>query len=235
MGRVDHQVKIRGFRIETGEIEAALNRHASVSKSAVITRDNSHGQKQLFAYVELCSETENKETGSALRTYLKKYLPEYMIPSAVVLLKSMPKTPSGKIDRGSLPAPESSRTETQAREMPVSETQQRIAKIWQDVLNTDKVGIHDNFFEIGGNSLMIVRAQKKLMEIFGSELRTVTLFQYPTIYMLAEHLSGHEKVAGIPANGKRIYGNMKQKDIAIIGIACRFPGAEMQINSGKTL
>jgi 3-oxoacyl-(acyl-carrier-protein) synthase/acyl carrier protein len=226
MGRVDHQVKIRGFRIETGEIEAALNRHASVSKSAVITRDNSHGQKQLFAYVELCSETENKETGSALRTYLKKYLPEYMIPSAVVLLKSMPKTPSGKIDRGSLPAPESSRTETQAMEMPMSETQQRIAKIWQDVLNTDKVGIHDNFFEIGGNSLLIVQMQKKLIEIFGSELRAVTLFQYPTIHMLAEHLSRRENVAGIPAQDKRTYGNMKRKDIAIIGIACRFPGAE---------
>jgi amino acid adenylation domain-containing protein len=226
MGRVDHQVKIRGFRIETGEIEAALNRHASVSKSAVITQENSSGQKQLAAYVELRSETEAKEIESELRVYLKKYLPEYMIPSAVVILKNMPRTPSGKIDRRSLSAPESSRTETQAREIPKSETQQCIAEIWQDVLNTDKVGIHDNFFEIGGNSLMIIRVQKKLMEIFGSEFRAVTLFQYPTIHMLAEHLSGHEKVAGIPANGKRIYGNMKRKDIAIIGIACRFPGAK---------
>jgi acyl carrier protein len=125
-----------------------------------------------------------------LRSYLKARLPEYMVPSAFVLLDAFPVTPSGKVDRRVLPAPEKSRPELASTlVMPQSDAEQLIASVWQEVLQLEAVGIHDNFFDLGGNSLLLLRSCSKLAEAFGVELSIGELFQYPTIYALAQHLS----------------------------------------------
>jgi amino acid adenylation domain-containing protein len=227
LGRADHQVKIRGFRIEPGEIEAVLNRHSSVAISAVIPVEDASKQKKLVAYLELRSGEQAEKTESELRSCLKGNLPEYMLPSAFVVLESMPLTPSGKTDRRLLPAPKSLDRERKDRvATPVSETQKLIAEVWQQILDTDQVGIHDNFFQIGGNSLLLLRVQKKLVEIFGQKLRTVTLFQYPTINMLANYLTRSEEGESLSLARRKRRGKTENEDIAIIGMSCRFPGAK---------
>jgi amino acid adenylation domain-containing protein len=228
LGRADHQVKIRGFRIEPGEIETILNRHPSVCKSAVLPIESLPGQRQLVAYLEIRSKADTEKIESELRTCLKDHLPEHMIPSAFVMLEVFPLTPSGKTDRRALPMLKVQNPEKKVSEIPVSDTERRIVEIWQDVLNTDQIGIHDSFFEIGGNSLLLLRVQKQLIEEFGPGLRTVTLFQYPTIHSLAEHLSQSDSQSDDEdASLQRKPGrkDTRKQEIAIIGMSCRFPGA----------
>ncbi|QSJ14566.1 amino acid adenylation domain-containing protein [Nostoc sp. UHCC 0702] len=188
LGRVDYQVKIRGFRIELGEIEARLNQHPDVSEAVVKVWEDEQGDKRLVGYVS--SQSKPQLTGTQLRSFLKEQLPEYMIPSAFVILEALPLTPNGKIDRRALPKPEKFRPELAANYViPQTEVEQTIANIWQKALNLENIGIHDNFFEIGGHSLLMIKVHSELREIFKTDLAMLDLFRYPTISYLADFLS----------------------------------------------
>ncbi|MGH7831332.1 MAG: non-ribosomal peptide synthetase, partial [Candidatus Binatia bacterium] len=143
-GRIDHQVKIRGFRIELGEIETVLGQHPAVRETVVLTREDTPGEKRLVAYV--VPHRDFSPSAGELRSFLKEKLPEYMVPSAFVVLASLPLTPSGKVNRKALPAPDRSRPEQETPFVaPSTPEQKRIAEIWAQVLTVDRVGIHDNF------------------------------------------------------------------------------------------
>ncbi|MEH2354881.1 amino acid adenylation domain-containing protein [Nostoc sp.] len=188
LGRIDHQVKIRGFRIELGEIEALLEQHPQVRETVVVAREDIPNDCRLVAY--LVNHENAPPSVNELREFLKEKLPEYMLPSAFVVLDALPLTPNGKVDRRALPVPENLRPElTASFQPPQSEMEQQIAKFWQEVLHLDRVGIHDNFFELGGHSLLTVQVNKKLREILQRDISVVTMFQNPTIYSLAQYLS----------------------------------------------
>ncbi len=187
LGRIDYQVKIRGNRIELGEIEALLEQHPQVRETVVVAREDIPNDCRLFAY--LVNRENAKPSVDQLRRFLKQKLPEYMLPSCFVMLDALPLTPNGKIDRRALPVPENLRPQLTATfEPPHSEMEQQIAKLWQEVLHLDKVGINDNFFDLGGNSLLMLQANNKLRTILQRDISVVTMFQNPTIYSLAEYL-----------------------------------------------
>ncbi|TVP65178.1 MAG: amino acid adenylation domain-containing protein, partial [Nodularia sp. (in: Bacteria)] len=183
LGRIDHQIKLRGFRIELGEIEAVIAQHFHVRETVVIAQKN-----RLTAYVA----TNQKPNFSLneIRHLLKEKLPEYMMPAAFVVLEELPLSPNGKVDRRALPAPDNLRPELANNyQPPQSEVEKSIARVWKQVLNLEKVGIHDNFFDLGGHSLLVVQVNNKLREILHRDLSVVEIFQNPTIKSLAEHLS----------------------------------------------
>ena len=159
LGRVDSQVKIRGFRIELGEIESILVQHPSVREAVVVVQEDNPGQKRLLGYV-VAKDTEDV---SAMRNFLQEKLPGYMIPSVLIFVDSLPLTPSGKIDRRALPAPDGSRPELQnAFVAPRSSTEEKVAATWTEVLELGKVGINDNFFDLGGHSLLATQGISRL-------------------------------------------------------------------------
>ena len=188
LGRMDQQVKIRGFRVELGEIEAVLALHPSVRECAVVAHAIGSDQ-QLVGYVVADAASVPVDLAVALRSHLAKELPEYMLPARFVQLAAMPLTPSGKLDRRALPAPQQARP---ALSMPLvkphTATERRLAQIWQATLALDGVGIQDNFFELGGTSLLLTQAHKAVRDTFGLPLAAVALFQYPTIQTLAQHI-----------------------------------------------
>ena len=189
LGRIDSQVKIRGFRIELGEIEAALAALPQVREAIVLAREDVPGDRRLVAYlVAEEGQGEAAAEAAALRQALLQSLPEYMVPAHFIMLEQMPLTPNGKVDRKALPAPDATRSEA-GYVAPTTETQATLAGIWAEVLKLDKVGIHDNFFEIGGNSLLIIKVHSQLSIRFGTRVAVVDLFKYPTIDKLSLFLS----------------------------------------------
>ena len=193
LGRADEQVKVRGFRIEPGEIETVLSQHEGVREAVVVARPDGLGGLRLVAYV-VEREGHTTTTGD-LRRHLKNTLPEYMIPSAFVTLEALPLTPNGKIDRRSLPETDGVRPELEeAYVAPRSELERVITGVWQEVLKVEKVGVHDNFFNLGGHSLLIVHVNSKLREVLQAEVSIIEMFKYPSVSALAEHLS-HEASA----------------------------------------
>jgi acyl carrier protein len=191
LGRIDHQVKIRGFRIEPGEIEVVLAQHPSVVETVVIAREDQLGDKQLVAYVVL----NEKPTviNNELRNFLRQKLPDYMMPSAFVALDLLPLTPSGKVDRKSLPAPDSERPGAEDSYVaPRTPIENVLAGIWCEVLGLKKVGIHDNFFELGGHSLLATQVISRLRKVFEIEIQLRTLFESPTVEELAVALLQRE-------------------------------------------
>ncbi|MCW5318204.1 amino acid adenylation domain-containing protein [Nostoc sp. KVJ3] len=189
LGRIDNQVKIRGFRIELSEIETVLSQHQSVQKAVVIVKENVSGDKYLVAYIVPNIETQNFT--SLLRKFLKEKLPEYMIPKAFVILDSLPLTVNGKVDRYVLTAlnTPTSHSIDKAFIAPRTPTESTLAKIWAEVLNIEGVGIYDNFFDLGGNSLLTVQLMKQIYKHFERELPLSSLFLNPTIESLATALS----------------------------------------------
>ncbi|MEG5139576.1 MULTISPECIES: non-ribosomal peptide synthetase [unclassified Microcoleus] len=191
IGRIDGQVKIRGFRIELGEIETALAKHRAVKQAVVLAREDTPGDKRLVAY--LAVNSEEQLAIADLRAYLQGQLPDYMVPAIFMTVEAMPKTPSGKIDRRALPAPDSQRQElSQGYAAPQSELEKVLAGIWSKLLKFDRVGIHDNFFEIGGNSLMTLQIALQVRALLQKDLPVVKLFQHPTIAQLANYLNQGE-------------------------------------------
>ena len=186
LGRIDNQVKIRGFRIELGEIEALLGQHDDVQICCVVDREETQGNKCLVAYVVL--QKEVTPTTDELRQFLFDKLPGYMVPNIFVMLESLPLTPNGKVDRRALPAPDLQQ-ELSDYVMPNTEVERTISGIWQKALAIEKVGIYNNFFELGGNSLLLVKINQKLQEELGLELSIVDMFNYPTIYSLSQYLN----------------------------------------------
>lgn len=198
LGRIDHQVKIRGYRVELGEIEAALNKLPTVRESVVVAREHLPGQKQLVAYVVRNGAAEL--TAPALRQELKQQLPDYMVPALFVLLEKLPLTPSGKVDRKALPAPEQQAapaSPANPNERPWLPIQFQLVQIWEEVLGIKPVGIRDNFFELGGHSLLAVRMMDRVEEVTGRKLPVTALFADATITHLAELLLNED--SGTPA------------------------------------
>ncbi|MCU1268103.1 MAG: putative linear pentadecapeptide gramicidin synthetase LgrB [Acidobacteria bacterium] len=186
LGRADYQVKIRGFRVELGDIEFALSRHRAVCESVVVAREDDSGDRRLVAYVVPVAgaKVDQKE----LRAFVQQKLPEYMTPSVFVELERLPLTPSGKVNRRALPAPEYTAQLTQSFEAPGTELEKLLAIIWAEVLRVTRVGINDNFFDLGGHSLLAVRLFAKIAKTLGVHLPLATLFQAPTISQLAQIL-----------------------------------------------
>ena len=187
LGRADHQVKLRGFRIELGEIENALAQYPGVSEAAVMVREDRPGDKRLVAYIVPASgQTVDVNT---VRHYLQQTLPDFMVPTAMVLLAAFPQTANGKLDRKALPAPDA-QTEKRKHEPPHTKLEQTIAQAWKEVLEIENVSVHDNFFDIGGHSILAKLLQAKLYTALGEEIELVYLFQFPTIASLARFLEG---------------------------------------------
>ena len=182
LGRSDHQVKIRGFRIELGEVEGQLRQHGAVREAVVVAREDG-GEKRLVGYVVL----EGDVTGSELKDYVRQRLPDYMVPSAIVILEKLPLTPNGKVDRKALPAPEVFASEGDgAFVAPGTPTEIALAEIWCKLLNVSRVGIHDNYFKLGGHSLLAIRVVSRIREAFQVDLPISSIFEAPTIAGLAE-------------------------------------------------
>jgi len=184
LGRIDYQVKVRGFRIELGEIEAVLGQHPAVQAAVVLAREDEPGEKRLVAYV--VPEGEAAPSVSELRSFLKEKLPEYMVPSAFVTLDTLPLTPTGKVDRRALPAPDRARPELEAVYVaPRTRQEEILADIWAQVLGVERVGVHDTFFELGGDSILSIQVIARANQA-GLQLSPKQIFQYPTIEGLAK-------------------------------------------------
>ncbi|MBC1221787.1 amino acid adenylation domain-containing protein [Nostoc sp. UCD121] len=187
LGRIDHQVKIRGFRIELGEIEALLRQHTDVRETVVLLREDQLGNKQLVAYI--VANSEQFPTTSELRNWLKVQLPDYMVPSGFVLLEALPLTSNGKVDRQALPTPNTARPELDEAYMAPSTLEEKaLVDIWVQVLDVEQVGIHDNFFALGGDSIRSIQVLSKAKER-GLSLSLQQIFQHQTIHQLAQELT----------------------------------------------
>ena len=209
--RMDDQVKVRGYRIELGEIEAAISAHDDVRAAVVVTREDVPGDVRLIAYlVPAAGRTVESAT---LRAALRRDLPEYMVPSAFVPVPTIPRTANGKLDRGALPAPGSVGVggDEQPAAPPRTPMERVITDVWREVLRVDRIGTDDNFFDVGGNSLLLARARSRLSEALGRPVPAVTLFTYPTVHALAGHLDDAERTgSGVhrtrPGTGRDLAG-----------------------------
>lgn len=224
-GRTDNQVKIRGFRIELGEIENALKRHPQVEDAIVITYGETVEDKRLIAFVK------NKEVSgsdkSGLLSHLKKILPSYMLPADIIAVKEFPLLPSGKINRKSLAESFREKPAAAKATLPENKLMKTISAVWEKALGVSSPGIEENFFDLGGHSLLLIKV-RDLLRQQGCQVDIMDLFRYPTIAALSDFLeTGKKKVSisEIPSSHVRA-----GDDIAIIGMAGRFPGAD-DINS----
>jgi len=194
LGRLDHQVKIRGFRIELGEIEARLREHPDVREALALVHDGAAGPL-LAAYVSPAPDAQ--VDAAALREQLARALPDYMVPSAIVALESFPLTTGGKIDRRALPAPVVAGGEGgEGYEAPQGDVAETLAAIWADLLKVAKVGMNDNFFDLGGNSLLVIRMHRLMEDRLKPGLTVVDLFKYPTVGALARRIEQGQRGAG---------------------------------------
>ena len=186
LGRLDHQVKVRGYRIELGEIEAALAEQPGVAQAVVLAREDQPGDARLVAYL-----VGTNLDGATLREALRARLPEFMLPSAFVMLDEFPHTPNGKIDRKALPAPDVVTAGAPAADYvaPTSDLESQIADVWKDVLKLPAVGTRDNFFDLGGHSLLAVQAHRRLKDALQRDLSITDIFRFPTIQSLATYLA----------------------------------------------
>jgi acyl carrier protein len=184
LGRTDHQVKVRGYRIELGEIESLVLRQPGVREAVVGAREDKPGDVRLVADVTGTSD-EN-----ALREAARDKLPEYMVPSAFIVLEQMPQTPNGKIDRKALPAPDQLAAKTaRAYVAPENDLESKLVALWCEVLGVDRVGIEDNFFDIGGHSLLVVKLHRRLRAELSSSVALTDLYRFPTVRSLVTQLS----------------------------------------------
>jgi acyl carrier protein len=203
LGRIDNQVKIRGYRIELGEIEVALAAHSAVREAAVTLHEDVSGEKRLVAYVVPREGATPADGG--LKAFLRDRLPGYMVPSSLLVLEELPLTPNGKVDRRALPPPPSPRPERgEGFEAPRSDAERAIAGIWRDVLRLDRIGVHDNFFDLGGHSMLLVQAHSRLQKRFGTEISIIDMFKYPTVSSLAVYIRrGDTERSSLPESGER--------------------------------
>ncbi|HEY1171319.1 MAG TPA: amino acid adenylation domain-containing protein [Verrucomicrobiae bacterium] len=186
LGRADNQIKIRGYRVELGEIEAVLATHPGVSESAVTVYQGETGDKRLAGYVV---RNNPDVTWPELKKFLDAKLPEFMVPSAFVFLEKLPLTPSGKIDRKSLPAPDvTAAPSEQAYVAPRNETEESLVQIWSEVLGRSKIGVHDDFFELGGHSLLVTQVISRVRSAFEVELPMQIFFERPTVEAMAAEI-----------------------------------------------
>ncbi len=230
LGRLDNQVKLHGFRIELGEIESALANIDGIAHAVVIVREDSPGDRRLVAYYTGPADLSS----AALAKTLKATLPDYMIPAAFQRLEKFPLTPNAKLDRKALPPPPGKRPLlSQEFIAPRTAIERQLASLWCDQLKLEEIGIDDSFFDLGGNSLAAVRFVSIYHRRFGREIPAVKLFQYPTIAKLAEFLTERETDSGFLAQAegrarhrRSRHDNDGTRDVAVIGMTGRFPGAD---------
>ena len=237
MGRIDNQVKIRGFRIEPGEIENILSQHPSVAHCTVIVREDNPGEKMLAGYV--VPVTGKTIAAGEIRAFLKQKMPEYMVPSALMILQSLPLTVNGKVDRKALPAPMGN---PDAGQRVISEIplHRQLVEIWEDLLHVKPIGIRDNFFDLGGHSLMAVRMMDRIEHICGKKLPLTTLFDGATIEHIADailkqsSLEVHSPLVKLNTGGTRrplffLHGDILGRGLYCYNLA-RHLGADQPLN-----
>jgi amino acid adenylation domain-containing protein len=199
LGRADFQVKVRGFRIELGEIEHALRQQPEIAECVMLLREDA-GQKELVAY--LVFYPGQTVSLASLRRRLRERIPDYMIPAKTVTLPALPRLPNGKLDRSKLPSPDQAQNPVDRsaygfiHNLPAHPTESAIARVFQDLLHTDRVGIDQSFFDLGAHSLLLVKAHERLRQELAPNLRLVSFFQYPTIAELAAHIDQCRVAAG---------------------------------------
>jgi amino acid adenylation domain-containing protein len=221
LGRLDGQVKVRGYRIELGEIEVALSAHPSVKEAAAGVYEPSPGDKRIAAWLVPQAGADL----TSLRELLQQRLPEYMVPSAYVTLEALPRTPSGKVDKRALPAPSNERPALASEYAPAStELERQLLTIWEKILGIRGVGVSDSFFELGGNSLLALKAAAATEKALGKPLPIVQFFTHPTIAGQAAYLTDPSAFEGKKARRRR--GSDGHAAIAVVGMAGRFPGAQ---------
>ncbi|MCC7373363.1 MAG: amino acid adenylation domain-containing protein [Verrucomicrobiales bacterium] len=195
LGRADDQVKIRGHRLELGEVEHVLGCQTGVGACSVAARDH-QGQKRLVAYFVPASGADGVALSTELRERLKGVLPDYLVPSVFVPLATLPLTPSGKVNRAALPAPQEASTAASSAAFGSADPVLRqIAAVWSEVLGTSDFGLNDNFFELGGSSLMVVRVHRRFKEVHGRDIPIPRLFEHPTLGSLARYLSSQSSTS----------------------------------------
>jgi acyl carrier protein len=212
-GRADYQVKIRGFRIELGEIESVLGQHQSIQESVVVTREELPGDKSLVAYLVTAEATGISL--SELRSFLKEKLPDYMIPSAFVVLDALPLTPNGKVDRRALPDPgrtRSASTSEETYEAPRTPVESLIAQVWQDVLRVDRVSVQDSFFDLGGHSLLSLQVLLRLEKQLGIRMspRDLLFNTLGQLAALCESRLQEEKESQVASLTQRVMGAFRR-------------------------
>ena len=186
-GRLDDQVKLRGYRIEPGEIESMLVQHASLREAAVVVREDHPGDRRLVAY--LVPFDPSSSIGQ-IREFLQERLPGYMVPSAFVMLETLPRTIQRKVDRAALPAPiDEAQQGPEPDAPPRTEIERKIVAIWSELLHRDRIGVLENFFDLGGHSLLVIQLHARLCEAFGDDLSLVDLFRFPTVQSQAAQLT----------------------------------------------
>jgi acyl-coenzyme A synthetase/AMP-(fatty) acid ligase/acyl carrier protein len=192
LGRVDDQVKLRGFRIEPGEIAGVLLKLESIRQCAVVLREDQPGDPRLVAYLVMArNQTAEQVDPDAMRTHVRQHVPDYMVPSAFLVIDALPLTANGKLDRRALPAPPAiSRRLPQPDEASASELELEILSIWREVLGNERVGPQDDFFELGGHSLLALRIQARIRASFGREMPLRILFDARTVAGVAAWVDG---------------------------------------------
>ena len=194
VGRKDRQIKIRGFRVELGEVELALAQHAAIQEAYLTAYEEEAGQKRLVAYV-VCDQGEEALTTSALRKFLKERLPDYMIPAIFIFLDQLPLNSNGKVDQKALPLPDRTRPEMEEGYVaPRTPTEEVLAGIWAELLRVERVGVYDDFFDLGGHSLMATQIISRVREAFQVEISLRTFFQGANICELAQAIDTSERV-----------------------------------------
>ena len=199
LGRIDNQVKIRGVRIEPGEIETAIGQHASIREAVVVPRDDVMGTKILVAYVVLRASAESRPESDViadLRAFLRARLPDAMVPSAFVVLSAIPLNPNGKVDKKALPLPE--RAEAEGNAAPSSAREQQLAAIWQEALGVPSVGVHESFFDLGGDSLTAIGVIIRMRSLGIDEAMCRAIFQGDTIAEIASSEAGESAARNGP-------------------------------------
>ena len=219
LGRLDHQVKLRGYRIELGEIESVLANHRSVREAVVIVREDIPGDRRLVAYV--VAHDEHTCNATELREHARERLPEYMVPSAFVLLDALPLTTNGKLDRAALPPPDGERPNWGGEYVaPRTALEEVLEGVWAELLSVDRVGIHDNFFALGGHSLLATQLLARLLTLFKMELPLIAVFQSPTIAEFANEMRAHDVRPGqadkIAATIRKIQQMPASEKIALV-------------------
>jgi amino acid adenylation domain-containing protein len=206
LGRGDAQVKVRGHRIELQEVEEALSAHPAISACAAAVRGDGAGGPRLVAYVVPTAAGEAPAAGE-MRAFLRERLPESMVPTAFVSVAELPRTASGKLDRRALPAPEAAAAPARAEPAPPrDETEARLLALWREVLETDRIGIHDDFFDLGGQSILALRLVARMRSEMGAEVAVATLLQSPTVAGLARAVAERDRAVRLPLVALQTFG-----------------------------
>jgi amino acid adenylation domain-containing protein len=237
IGRIDAQVKIRGFRIEPGEVEAVLTTHPAVGAVIVLPREDRPGVKRLVAYLVARAGQEAPRPG-ALREFVAPALPEFMVPSAFVWLDVLPLNANGKVDVGRLPAPPAERPDLDVEFVGADRvTEMRLLPLFEDAVGVSGLGIRDNFFDLGGNSLLAVKLIARLRREIGAEIPIVEFFRQPTIEAVARLVDrgGESSSVTLPEARSRPVGGSELDGVAIVGMGGRFPGAQSVAELWKNL